>query len=317
MCIIASSEIGMALPSNETITRMWCKNPDGAGFMYNHNGKVVIRKGFMTLKDFNAALDNLKTEIDTVNTAVIMHFRIGTHGGNIPENTHPFPITDTEPLLKKLSLNCDIGMAHNGIIHNVTPRNNISDTMEYVLEFLSQFKQIDKKFYVKPIWQKIIENTIDGSRMCFLNSDGEINYVGNWETDEETGIKYSNAGYKSYASSYGKFWDWGYDDDEKLDVKGGYLYPESEPLSVIETGYVVDEHGNMYDCEEETFLLDEFNVVYRYEYDFEFAVRMTGATAYNVEGGFAEYNEETACLVDWYTEDEFEEYLAEWCDSSN
>lgn len=85
MCIIASSAIGVNLPTNETIETMWFKNPDGAGFMFNKDGKVIIRKGFMTLPDFMTAIEELKKEIDVVNTSVIMHFRIGTHGGNTPK----------------------------------------------------------------------------------------------------------------------------------------------------------------------------------------------------------------------------------------
>lgn len=316
MCIIASSEIGMNLPTAETIKTMWHRNSDGAGFMYNKDGKVVIKKGFMTLESFNQAIENLKNEIDVVNTAVVMHFRIGTHGGNTPENTHPFPITDTEILLKKISQNCDIGMAHNGIINTVKPRNNISDTMEYVLEFLASFKQIDRKFYKKELWQKIIENTINGSRMCFLNGEGEIEYIGNWETDED-GIKYSNSTYQSYSSKwYGKYsysnWDW-YDDYDDIGTCGaGLLEPESAYVSLLDEGYIVDEDGEMYDVADDNFLIDDKGYVYRYDYNFGWAVRMTGASAYTNAGLPAKYNENESTIIDWVTEDENEEYKWEY-----
>ena len=44
MCIIAAKPAGIALPNAETIETMWYANPDGAGFMYAHDGKVVIEK---------------------------------------------------------------------------------------------------------------------------------------------------------------------------------------------------------------------------------------------------------------------------------
>ena len=57
MCIICSSEIGKGLPTDNTIEIMWNGNSDGAGFMYNSNGEVVISKGYMTLSAFKTALN--------------------------------------------------------------------------------------------------------------------------------------------------------------------------------------------------------------------------------------------------------------------
>lgn len=50
MCVIAFSEKGKAIPTEEQITKMWNHNPDGAGFAYEKRGKIVFRKGFMTLE---------------------------------------------------------------------------------------------------------------------------------------------------------------------------------------------------------------------------------------------------------------------------
>ena len=310
MCIIASSEIGINLPSAETIKTMWYKNSDGAGFMYHKNNRVIIKKGFMTLESFNQAIENLKNEIDVINTTIVMHFRIGTHGGNTPENTHPFPITEEELFLKKLTTNCDIGMAHNGIINTVKPRNSISDTMEYVLEFLAPFKQIDRRFYTKPLWQKIIENTINGSRMCFLNSVGEVEYIGNWETDED-GIKYSNSGYQSYGNY--KYYDWDWYDDYDYDKLGNsFIEPYQAYVSIIDNGYIVDNEGEMYDSNEDNFLIDKNKNVYRYDYDFGYAIKLDGASAYTDAGNPYPYNDNKSTIINAFTEDEFEEFLYEY-----
>lgn len=305
MCIIASSEIGKNLPTTETIETMWRRNSDGAGFMYNHNGKVIIEKGFMKLKDFLAAIENLKTKIDVVNTTVIMHFRIGTHGGNTPENTHPFPITHSEQLLKKLHTSCDIGMAHNGIIASVKPRNNISDTMEYVLEILAPLKKTVKSFNSNPVIQKLIAETINGSRMCFLTPDGNVNYIGDWKTDEETGIKYSNNTYVSYDE-----WDfWGkYNTRTK---KYSYM-DEINPSWVLASpidGYAINtKTGDMYDATEEELYIDEDSNVYMYMFSSDIAIRLSDTVAYNVSGLPAKFDESQAFDINWVFEEEFDDY---------
>lgn len=300
MCIIASSAIGIPLPADETIDTMWAKNHDGAGLMYHKDGKVIIDKGYMKLSDFKAAIDRLKNEIDTVNTAVVLHFRIGTHGGNIPENTHPFPVVSKEPLLKKLHTSCDIGMAHNGIITNVKPRNSISDTMEYVLEYLAPLKAAVHKFNEQPVIQKLIGDTINGSRMCFLTPDGKITYVGNWTSDEKTGIMYSNSGYMDY-DSYSRYW---YDDDDN----DNYInLPSSALMNFLSDAYIITESGDMIDADETECLIDRCGNVYYYNYRYDMAVRMENATAFNNSGQPVSFNEDEALCIEWVYEYEIQD----------
>ena len=47
MCIIVAKEIGIEMPSMETLERCFQANPDGAGFMWADGKMVHIRKGFM------------------------------------------------------------------------------------------------------------------------------------------------------------------------------------------------------------------------------------------------------------------------------
>lgn len=88
MCIIVVKQAGIAAPSDEMFENMWNHNPYGAGFMYTANGGVCIEKGFMEYKDFYKAYKRVEGKIDTVQTPMIFHFRITTHGGTSPENTH-------------------------------------------------------------------------------------------------------------------------------------------------------------------------------------------------------------------------------------
>ena len=77
MCIIAVKKPGVPFPSEETIENMWYSNPDGAGIMYTDgSNRVTIDKGYMTLKEFEARLEALRTEIDVDKEAVVFHFRI-------------------------------------------------------------------------------------------------------------------------------------------------------------------------------------------------------------------------------------------------
>ena len=205
MCIIGIKKPGMDMPGTETIQNMWYSNPDGAGIMWNEKGKVHIEKGFMTLEAFEKRLEEINPE-KLKDKAVVMHFRITTHGGTCKENCHPFPVTGNKGMLGKPILNTDLGMAHNGIITAVTPRKGISDTMEYDLSQLSIMKKIDPKFYLKDDWLELIENAIE-SKMVFLDPKGNIRTVGNFEESE--GILYSNNSYKSCR----KRWSCGVDND--------------------------------------------------------------------------------------------------------
>ena len=212
MCIICAKAKGVDMPTKETINNMWTRNPDGAGFMYAVDGKVKIRKGFMTLDALEEALAEAEKEVNLKDTGVVLHFRITTHGGTCPENTHPFAITDNVKRLQKTRITTDVGVAHNGIIDNTPRYKNISDTMEYIASVLAPLKRAHHDFYHDNNLLDLITNTISGSRMCFLNGDGEIVTVGNWV--EDNGIKYSNSSYTSYTKyrHYASY-SWSFDDE--------------------------------------------------------------------------------------------------------
>ena len=211
MCIICAKAKGVDMPSKETITNMWNRNPDGAGFMYAVNGKVKIRKGFMTLDRLFESLEEAEKETSLKETGVVLHFRITTHGGTRPENTHPFAITDSIKRLQMTSVSTDIGVAHNGIISNTPRSKNISDTMEYIASVLAPLKRSNPSFYRDNNLLDLIQNTIDGSRMCFLNGEGDIVTVGTWV--ENDGLKYSNSSYTGNTYRHYTSYSWSYDDE--------------------------------------------------------------------------------------------------------
>lgn len=276
MCIICAKPAKLSMPSHEVIQRMWQSNPDGAGFMYAMNGRVVIEKGFMTLSALEARLAAVSEKVDLTAVPVVLHFRIGTAGGNTPENTHPFPITDSIPALRKLRMEAPVGVAHNGIIH-VTPRQkNISDTMEYIASQLAPLHRAVREFYRDKNLMQMVENAIS-SKMVFLTKKGEIFTIGEFVNDG--GLLFSNSSYKvsplSYRGLYGSCysldgyedlyddWDSCYLDLMILEDKDEFAYlvdSETGECFGSENGlYAVDGHDNVYqydmDGDTDTFLL--------------------------------------------------------------
>lgn len=225
------------MPTDETFTTMFYNNDDGAGYMYAYRNKVYIKKGFMKLSDFKDSIKKLPESLgvsDLTDIPMIFHFRIGTAGGNIPENTHPFPITDNVKIIKSLNYKTDIGVAHNGIIHNVTPRTGISDTMEYILSQMSIMKKIDKKFYSKPLYLELMENAVE-SKLAFLDGKGKIYTVGRFVTDEATGLVYSNESYKARKSYFG--------------LNSSYRYNNNSLFADRDKNYIGNALPYSYDCD--------------------------------------------------------------------
>lgn len=291
MCIIAAKPAGVAMPSNDTLRTMWNVNSDGAGFMYVENGAVRIEKGFMKYKNFIKALEKVGSRLDLTATPVVMHFRITTHGGTKPENTHPFPITESLGALKKLKSTTDVGVAHNGIIPN-TPRKGISDTMEYVVSQLAPLKKALPSFYKNKYALQLIENAIE-SKMAFLTKEGKIYTIGDFNVKD--GILYSNHSHEKWYSrySYGGFSAYPFD---------SYTW-EDDPCSVTPSEWVSvswlpddcylkdDISGHLYESADH--LIDEIGNVYGYDYTND-AIYPLGCTAYTADGVFAQYDEDDA-----------------------
>lgn len=210
MCIIAIKPAGQELFPVETIKTMYTNNKDGAGYCYTLNGKVKIRKGFMTV---NSLLASLRTVPNPTETPMILHFRIGTHGKNIASNTHPFPVSDSVEALQATKVKTSLAMVHNGVI-GVSPRADISDTMEYILTVVKPLQQLNPDFYKTEQGISILATTCK-SKLAFLDGQGVITTVGDFK--EVDGYLYSNASYepKKYYSTY----------NTSLSKSGGYTYP--------------------------------------------------------------------------------------------
>jgi len=283
MCIIVIKPAGVKMPAIETLENCWYNNNDGAGLMYASGGTVHIEKGFMSLKTFKDALNRLKKSIDIVNTPIVFHFRITTHGGTSPGNTHPFPVTEKIPLLQLTKSKAPLAVAHNGIISIKPSRKDISDTMEYIINQLAPLYQLKKDFYKHEAGKKLVYNFIK-SKMVFLDGAGRIETVGQFEEDK--GILYSNFSYCSYINY--KTWDlW----DDYL-LKYGAT---KKLLCWIDDGYIIDKKGDL--KEGYDYLIDKKGNVYEYDYWEDICYPINGS-AFTVSGLPAQFDEEKAIFME-------------------
>lgn len=292
MCIIAAKPAGITMPDEATIENMWFRNHDGAGFMYTADGAVHIEKGFMTLDSFKASLERISKSHDLTATALVMHFRIATHGGVIPANTHPFPVTTSVGILQKLMCDTKLGVAHNGIISSVTPRKGISDTMEYIASQLGLLYKACPEFYKNSSLMEMVDNAV-GSKLAFLTSDGQIYTVGHFENED--GILYSNTSYKPYNDfcigkwdNLSRSWEYGYHDDfdDPWNTTSYRLARTALVRMVGETEgeYAITDKGLRIFPDECDMVVDTAGKVYRYADYYTGIVQLNGWKAYYEDG---------------------------------
>ena len=242
MCIIIAKEKKVGLPTYSQLFNSFEYNNDGAGFMYVKNGKVIIDKGYMTWKKFYKRYQKLCKKFNNFeNQSLIMHFRIGTSSGNTPQNTHPYPISNKVDDLHKLYVKTDLGMVHNGIIHDYTPKDkftNTNDTQEFILKYVSTLHNHYPKFYKDKYIMSGMED-ITNSKLAFMDTTGYIYYVGDFV--EENGVKFSNTSYKDWGSWY----NYGFN-DSLLTYKSDYDcdgYIDDNNLLPLESNWYVEYDG--------------------------------------------------------------------------
>lgn len=209
MCVIAFAPKDIDIPKDSVMYDMFDYNSDGAGIAYVLNSRVYVEKGYMTYKEFANALAGIEKRLKKAGTStkevpMAFHFRIGTHGPNSRGLTHPFPIARKTKFFEALDYKTDIIMMHNGIISSVTPVNDTSDTVQYIRDIVLPLHLQDKKFFTNANYTKLLENTISGSRLLFLDKDGEFNLIGDWKTDVKSpGVYFSNLNHKyTYSMPY-------------------------------------------------------------------------------------------------------------------
>ena len=208
MCIIVGKKKGVDLPSKTTLENCFDNNSDGSGLAYVKNRKVVNEKGFMTIEALYKRLMELNKQFDLKNKALLMHFRITTHGGTSKGNCHPFPISNSRKKLKATYLECgNVAFAHNKTVKICADEKekDMSDTQIFSRDYLYHIWKTNKCFYEDKNIRKIIQKMGGESRFCFLDNKEQIYTIG--EFVEDNGVLYSNYSY-SYNINY---YDYCYD----------------------------------------------------------------------------------------------------------
>lgn len=232
----------------------------------------------MTYDEFNTFLISLGKRLNLTNTALVMHFRITTHGATNTHNTHPFPVSYKIKDLKKTSVVTDVSVAHNGIIPiKCVPK--LSDTQTYIAKKLSAIKNIQSDFYTNKYIMQRIENEIQ-SKMCFLTKDGEIYTIGKFI--EDNGILYSNNSFEEYS-----YLNW---------FNNFHLYG-SEILVCPVYGIVIGK-GDIAESDGYDYFIDKNNRVYEYDYIRDVLTPIEDGQAFTYQGIPYSFNEKKAYIMD-------------------
>ena len=252
MCIIVIKKKGIEIPSWDILKNCFYNNEDGAGFMYNKNGVVYIKKGFMKWEDFKDALQDTIDELgrNVINTGMVFHFRITTQGDTNPMNCHPFPISCKNNDLQQTYIQTNLGITHNGIIDLTTEHYYIgmpysskdaglSDTQLFIRDYLYNIYKISNEFYKSQEAMDLIKRLIK-SKMCFLNGDGNICPIDDLIEDKK--IFFSNDKnkklYARYSTCYDDYdnydrWKNTYNNHHKNNRRSGSIWWKAEDTEVV------------------------------------------------------------------------------------
>lgn len=186
MCVIVHIPAGEKL-NLAVLAQCWSANPQGAGFMFRYNGKIIIHKGFMTYSTLIKALDACKfIEDGFVLGEIAIHCRIATSGGVSPQKCHPFPIKNYQPSIEKSYCITDSALMHNGVIG--AGGDDISDTQEYVMNVV--YHAFREGMSVEEL-----SKAINPGFNKFFIMTPRYNYrLGSWQ--KEDGVFFSNLNYK-------------------------------------------------------------------------------------------------------------------------
>ena len=187
MCIILYKPKKVPMPSIEVMENCFTANPNGAGFMWKEGDIIHISKGYMTLDALQGALNNLE---NPKMLEMVIHFRISTHGSSIPENCHPFPLSNSVDDLRALNIICDRGLAHNGIMHDFGRFTNKESDLSDTMYFAKAISGVKHKF----IEAMITPHVKSGSRFVYMSGKNKTITFG-MTKPKGTGIWYSNTSY--------------------------------------------------------------------------------------------------------------------------
>lgn len=187
MCVIVYKPRGEKKVPKRIFQECWRNNSDGAGYaIWNQDTELWdVKKGFMSFTKF---WHSYREHDITTEDIVFIHFRIGTSGGDIPELTHPFPVTDDLEKMGELEYSASDIVFHNGVIG--WGEKGWSDTCVAIRDFIDPhhpYLDDDK------IFSYMVEPLETHQNRWIITKGSSIFQYGYWET--ENGIEYSNETY--------------------------------------------------------------------------------------------------------------------------
>ncbi len=192
MCIIAVSPLGEKF-SQEVFVNMWESNSDGFGMAWRAAPSgVYVKKGLMDFEAAWAAYNAMPEGVPHV-----LHFRLATHGGVIPELTHPFLVSKSSDLFLE-GVAHDPVLFHNGVWSAYTrampfPKGPLSDTRALAV-YLARLRGGGS---LEEMLRKGKEAMLEAGRVVIFPPEGDTLYLyGYWV--KEGSFYFSNHSYKSY-----------------------------------------------------------------------------------------------------------------------
>ncbi len=185
MCVIAVMNKDTGSVSKEKFDNCWKSNKDGFGMMWVDDGKVNVYKTLNQVEAYSEYEKLLNKSIKDI----VLHFRIGTQGGNNLDNCHPFTI------------NNDLVFCHNGILTQYSNKYyrdaypGKSDTRIFNEKILSN---LPSDFLDNKETCALIEDFAGTDKLVFMSPQGSVILNKHYGTvDKETGVWYSNSSYIS------------------------------------------------------------------------------------------------------------------------
>lgn len=167
----------------EYLQQGWIANPNGGGYAFVHEGSVIIRKGYMKLRDWLAAYNtDLHANLDS---PFLIHFRITSLGESSEKYTHPFAVAGG-------------ALIHNGTMSGTGAKygEGPSDTAIFT-ERYARHLTFDIIQANRPDW----DDALRGNKVATLYNDGRYQIINEQDGKWEDGVWYSNTSHKSYWSS--------------------------------------------------------------------------------------------------------------------
>lgn len=205
MCIIIYKPRALSV-ERHILETCFANNPDGAGYMFPCEGKLLIKKGFFAFEDFYAAWEKTR-KVHGDAMPVVFHFRIATAGGIDKLNCHPHRIAP------------DLGFVHNGILSciSVHPKSRLSDTILYRDRYLGKLTGASLNTPVR--FQSIDRHIGAGNKFVFMNGEGETVIC-----NERQGVWKDGLWFSNYSFLFRRLTAFpAYDDEWRCDYCGSFL----------------------------------------------------------------------------------------------